>query len=48
MTDITVDGMPVKSLDIHFAGDDGEYLWFDFITEDGQKKESSYYFKGTV
>jgi hypothetical protein len=47
MTDIRLDGKPVKHLDFHLAGDDGEFLWVHFETTDG-KKHDTWYLKGSA
>lgn len=33
----------VRQLIIHKAGEDGQFLWFTFILEDGTKIETGYY-----
>lgn len=43
----TIDGKPVKEINFHMAGLDGEFLWIEFVTEKGEKLHS-YYMKGTI
>jgi len=33
----------VKQLDIHSAGEDGEYLWFEMILDTGEKISTGYF-----
>jgi hypothetical protein len=33
----------VKELHLHNAGEDGQFLWFEMILEDGEKIQSGYY-----
>jgi len=47
MTDIFWDGKPLKKLEIHEAGEGGEFLWLRGILENGEKKDSLY-LKGTT
>jgi len=43
----TIDGKQVKEINFHMAGEDAEFLWIEFITEDGEKVHT-YYMKGTI
>ena len=33
----------VKELHIHKAGEDGQFLWFEFVLENGEKEQTGYY-----
>ena len=43
----TIDGNPVKELNFHQTGEDAEFLWIEFVLEDGRKIHTLY-FKGTL
>ncbi len=36
----------VSKLEIHKAGEDGQYLWLKFTLEDGETEETGYYKEG--
>ena len=44
---VTIDGEPVKELHFHMKGEDGQFLWIEFVTKKGVKIQS-YYMKGVV
>jgi hypothetical protein len=45
VTEFLLDGKKLKSVEFHVSGEDGEFLWIRFQTEDG-KTWDSYYLKG--
>jgi len=47
MTDILWDGKKLVRLEIHEAGEDGEFVWFRGTFKDGTKKDTLY-LKGTT
>ena len=44
---ITCDGKKVRELKFHFSGEDGEFMWMEFVMDDGSNHQS-FYFKGTI
>ena len=47
MTELLLNGKKLKKIEFHTSGEDGEFLWISFETEDGEKW-NSYYFKGEI
>ena len=47
MTKIIMDGKELKELHIHLTGEDAEFVYFEGVTECGQKI-STMYLKGTT
>jgi len=47
MTDVSWDGQPLRTLEIHQMGEDGDFVWFRGVTETGVKLETMY-LKGCV